>query len=109
MSKTRNVMAGLVLGCAMAVLPQAAFAQSDEYPFLGTWDCEVATFTFTPQIWNNGSEDFPIQEIQEGSDGSWTILFADDTYFTVSDFTDSTMSWLSGVSGDAFTCNRTAD
>ena len=89
------------------VLPQTAFAEDDTYPFLGTWDCEVATFKLTSKIWNNGSEDIPIEEIQEGTDGSWTLLFANDDYFTVSDFTGDTMSWLSGESGDAFTCKRT--
>ncbi len=94
---------------ALAVLPQTAFAQGDEYPFLGTWDCEVATFSFTRSTWNNGADEIPIQKIQQGSDGSWTLLFADDYYFTVSDFADDNMSWLSGESGDNFTCKRTGD
>jgi len=36
---------------------------ADELPFIGTWDCEVATFSFTPTVYNNGSEDLPIEEV----------------------------------------------
>ena len=95
-----------LFGALVAFAP-TAYAEDARYPFIGAWDCEVATFTFTPGTWNNGSEDLPIQEVQEGSDGgSWTLLFAGDYYFTVSDFNDDTMSWLSGESGDNFTCTR---
>ena len=89
-----------------AALPQAALAQGGNYPFLGTWDCGVATFAFTPSAWNNGAEDMTIQKIQAGKSGSWTLLFAGDYYFTVSDFTGDSMTWLSGESGDSLTCKR---
>ncbi|QPC87252.1 hypothetical protein GA830_11255 [Mesorhizobium sp. NBSH29] len=88
-------------------LPAAAMAE--ELPFLGTWDCEVATFTFTPSIYNNGSEDMPIEEIQEGSDGSYTLLFADDYFITLSGFTETEMGWYSEASGDNFACTRISD
>ena len=83
-------------------------ARSDELPFVGTWDCEVATFTFTPTVYNNGSEDLPIEEVQEGSDGSWTLMFADDYIITLSGFTGDTMGWFSPASGDNFSCTRVA-
>ncbi len=82
-------------------------SQPDEYPFVGTWDCEVATFSFTPDVYNNGSEDLPISEIQEGTDGSYTLFLPDDYVITLSGFDGETMGWYSHASGDAFTCTRT--
>lgn len=75
-------------------------------PFLGTWDCEVAYFRFTPRVYNNGSEDLPILEIQEGSDGSYTLFFADDYSITLGDFAGDSMTWLSAASGDSFNCEK---
>lgn len=74
------------------------------YPFEGRWDCEVATFTFTPATYSNGSETFDIAEIQEGTDGSYT-LFIPDAAITLSGFEDDTMGWFSHASGDSFNCN----
>lgn len=79
------------------------------YPFIGAWDCEVAVMTFTGYIYNNGEEDIPIQEVQENSDGSYTLLFAGDYFFTLSGFTPNQMGWLSGETGDSFTCTRLDD
>jgi hypothetical protein len=76
------------------------------YPFIGSWDCEVAVMTFTGYIYNNGEEDIPIQEVQENSDGSYTLLFAGDYFFTLSGFTPNQMGWLSGETGDSFNCTR---
>jgi hypothetical protein len=92
------IAAGLL---AFGSLPAAA---EDELPFIGTWDCEVATFTFTEDSYNNGSEDLPIQEIQEGTDGSYTLFFADDYIITLSGFTGDAMGWFSPASGDSFQC-----
>lgn len=83
-------------------------ARSDGLPFVGTWDCEVQTFTFTASTYNNGSEDLPIQEVQEGSDGSYTLFFVDDYIITLSGFTGDTMGWFSPASGDNFNCTRVA-
>jgi hypothetical protein len=80
-------------------------ARADDLPFLGEWDCGVATFTFTADTYNNGSEDMPIQEVQEGSDGSYTLLFAQDYTITLSGFTDDAMGWLSS-SGESLECKR---
>ena len=93
---------------AIALSPMPAFAQED-LPFLGRWDCEVAEFTFTPDTYNNGSEDLPILEIQEGTDGSYTLFFDDDYAITLSGFTGETMGWYSLASGDAFDCTRLPD
>lgn len=79
---------------------------ADEYPFVGKWDCEVATFIFTPTVYNNGSEDLPILEIQEGSDGSYTLFFENGYLITLSGFTRDAMGWYSHASGDSFNCRR---
>lgn len=75
-------------------------------PFLGTWDCEVATFTFTTDTFNNGTDDLPIQEIQEGSDGSYAIFLSDEYFISVSGFVGDQMGWLSSETGDSFQCTR---
>jgi hypothetical protein len=87
--------------CALTSAP----ALADDPPFLGEWDCGVATFTFTADTYNNGSEDMPIEEVQEGSDGSYTLLFAKDYTITLSGFTDDAMGWLSS-SGESLECKR---
>ena len=89
----------------MLLATGAGPASADEYPFVGEWDCGVATFTFTPEIYNNGSEDMPIQEVQEGTDGSYTLFLADDYTVTLSGFTGDEMGWLSS-SGEDLQCKR---
>jgi hypothetical protein len=91
---------------AALVLAAPAAAMAERLPFIGTWDCEVATFTFTSKVYNNGSEDLPIEDIQEGTDGSYTLFFADDYTISLSGFTGDTMGWLSSASGDSFNCTR---
>lgn len=98
----RKVAALTAIVFALAAAPAGA----QDRPFVGEWDCEVATFVITEEIYNNGSEDLPIEEIQEGTDGTWTFLFADGYFFTVGDVTEDTMTWLSGESGDTFSCRR---
>lgn len=97
----------VITSAVLALMASPAFSQ--DLPFVGTWDCEVATFTFTPETYNNGSDDLPIEEIQEGTDGSWTLFFADDYMITLSGFTGDQMGWFSHASGDAFTCTRVAE
>jgi hypothetical protein len=80
-------------------------SRADDLPFVGEWDCGVATFTFTGDTYNNGSEDMPIQEVQEGTDGSYTLFLADDYTITLSGFTGDAMGWLSS-SGESLECKR---
>ncbi|NDV85165.1 hypothetical protein GTW51_00445 [Aurantimonas aggregata] len=95
----------LLAAALLAFVPATASA-SDDLPFLGTWDCEVEIFTFTPTTYDTGSEALAIEEVQEGSDGSYTLLFADDYLITLSGFTGDTMGWFSPASGDSFACTR---
>lgn len=89
---------------ATLVTAGPAFADDADMPFIGTWDCEVATFTFTADTYDKGSETLPIEEVQEGSDGSWTLMFAEDYIITLSGFTGDEMGWFSPASGDSFQC-----
>jgi hypothetical protein len=86
----------------------AALAQdgSDELPFVGRWNCEVAEFAFTDTTYDNGTEVLPIREVQEGTDGSYTLFFDDDYMITLSGFTGDAMGWFSHESGDNFACTR---
>ncbi|MGB3336311.1 MAG: hypothetical protein WBA73_03945 [Devosia sp.] len=79
---------------------------NDDYPFVGSWDCEIAIMSFTAETYDSGSGAIPIEEIQQGSDGSWTLMFKDDYWITLSGFTGSEMGWFSGASGDSFNCAR---
>jgi len=97
----------LPAACALSLFAASAPAgAAEKLPFEGTWDCEVGTFTFTPKVYNNGSEDLPILEVQEGTDGSYTLMFADDYSISLSGFTGDKMGWLSSASGDSFQCTR---
>jgi len=90
---------------AFALLTLAAPSIADELPFVGQWDCGVATFVFTPETYNNGTDDLPIQEVQEGTDGSYTVFLADDYTITLSGFTGDEMGWLSS-NGESLECKR---
>ena len=80
-----------IAAAAIATLLASTATSAGDLPFLGTWDCEVAIFTFTPTTYNNGSD---------------TLLFADDYFITLSGFTGDSMGWFSEASGDNFSCTR---
>ena len=101
----RLALRAAALWAAGALGAQAA----EDLPFVGTWNCEVATFTFTPTTYNNGSEDLAIRDRQEGTDGSYTLFFDDDYTVTLSGFSEDAMGWFSPSSGDSFQCTRTGE
>jgi hypothetical protein len=101
--QSRLVSLALVAGAMWASV--TAPSSADDLPFIGEWDCGVATFTFTEATYNNGSEDMPILEAQEGTDGSYTLFFADDYTITLSGFTGDAMGWFSS-SGESLECKR---
>ncbi|HEV7251505.1 MAG TPA: hypothetical protein VGN97_00170 [Mesorhizobium sp.] len=102
----RSLDVYLAAGTEDASSSEPVSSDGDKYPFVGEWDCEVGTFTFTSTVYNNGSEDLAINEIQEGTDGSYTLFFDDDYLITLSGFTGDTMGWFSHASGDNFSCRR---
>ena len=91
----------LALFC-LAASPLAA----QTYPFEGTWDCEASVFTFTTDTYlpGEGGDLLEIDSILDSRDGSFAITMPDGYTVYVSMNNDGTMSWLSGESGDSFSC-----
>ena len=93
---------GLPLALAACVSDPVAV---DPYPFVGTWDCEVEVFTFTDTTWNNGSQTLPIRNVTR--DGrNYTLLFSGNYVIALAAVTDTGMTWVSGRTGDQFSCRR---
>lgn len=99
---TMTVMLGA--GCAMAQAPAARPAPA--YPFLGKWDCEVATFTFTDKVYNNGSDNMPIRKIVSVGRNTYQLDFGKGYKISVQVVNARKMNWLSHESGDGFSCKR---
>jgi hypothetical protein len=102
MSLARLAALCLVL---LSVSSLSASAQED-YPFTGEWNCDGAPFVFTSTVYSTGDDDFTIQEVQEGSDGSYTLFLTDEVYITLSDITDDTLSFSSSESNRTMSCHR---
>ncbi|MFN3724601.1 MAG: hypothetical protein ACK4VZ_16410 [Paracoccaceae bacterium] len=91
--------------CVMASLYAGAALAQEPHAFEGRWDCGVATFTFTADSYNTGSDDMPITDI--AIDGTGFVLsFEDDYQLYVAVNEDGTLYWFSPASGDTFTCTR---
>jgi hypothetical protein len=99
-----HLIAALPLIATAACVPPPA-GPATAYPFVGAWDCEIATFTFTDTTYDNGSETLPIRAIDQ-SGNAYTLGFDDGYVVTLGMNADGTMSWLSGATGDQFTCQR---
>lgn len=109
--RDRMVAAAAALGLMLASMASANADGFEKdlaapYPFIGQWDCEVAVMSFTETTYNNGSDDLPIIEIQEGTDGSYALFIEDDYFISLSGFTGDNMGWLSSATGDSFNCVR---
>ena len=93
---TLSLLAFLFARAAYADVPLA---------FEGRWDCQVATFTFTAQTYDTGSDVMPINDI--AIDGSGYVLSFDNNYQLFVALNDNgTLYWFSPASGDSFTCAR---
>lgn len=97
-------MRRILLASVAALAP--AMASAAEYPFVGKWDCEVSTFTFTNRIYNNGSENLPYTAIRFGKANDVTLEFAKGYKISLQGVGAKTMSWHSHESGDTFSCKR---
>lgn len=93
------------LPLALLCLTASPLAAQD-YPFEGSWSCEVADFTFTADSYQpgEGSDVLTIASILDTRDGYFTITMSDGYSLTVSMMDDGTMGWLSGETGDMFSC-----
>lgn len=105
--------AGLLLSTLM-MLPAPADAgvslaagKSKDAPYIGQWDCGVATFTFTEDSYSTGDEPMAILKV-DVENGNYHFLLTDDYSFWVSSVTDTSMEWLSDATGDNFSCKRIA-
>ncbi len=95
--------------CLTFVLAVTACTQESKltvpYGFVGSWDYEVSTFTFTNSTYNNGSESYSIQSVsQQGRD--YVLRFAGGYTIALAAVTETGMTWVSGASGDQFNCRR---
>jgi hypothetical protein len=91
-------------GCVSSPDP-APVPDTPAYPFVGTWDCEVETFTFTATTYNNGSETLPIENVV-ARDPSYALSFANGYAVALDMDGADRMQWLSGETGDTFQCKR---
>lgn len=94
----------LRLAAALLLLTLPALA-AEEPPYVGTWDCEVSTFTFTADSYDAGEGPMPILK-SEKDGGAYTLTFADDYQIGLANITATEMDWASGASGDTFHCKR---
>lgn len=79
---------------------------ADEYPFVGKWNCEVATFTFTNRTYHNGSQTMRFEAIHFGKGNDFRLDFKGGYKTSLFDVTKKTMTWHSLASGDTFKCSR---
>ncbi len=100
-------MRGLLALALLAITVVAPVRAADSLtpPWVGRWDCEVATFTFTPTHYDAGEGPMPIRAATV-EDGIWTLAFDDDYRINLSNVTKTSMEWFSQASGDGFSCKR---
>jgi hypothetical protein len=89
----------------LAASSPAARAQED-YPFTGEWNCDGGPFVFTSTVYSTGEQDFDVQEVQEGTDGSYTLFLTDEVYITLSEITGDTLDFSSSESNRTMSCRR---
>ena len=79
-------------------------------PFLGKWDCQVSTFTFTAGTYSPGlgSAELRLTRVEKYGDDTFGLTFADGYRLGLIDVTATTMIWSSPQSGDSFNCQRIA-
>ena len=100
----KSIQAGsLVLLGSMAAA--SAQTQTQNYPFVGRWDCEVATFTFTETAYNNGSETLRMTRVEKKG-ANYLLTFPKNYTIMLAGITPTRMSWASGASGDGFNCKK---
>jgi hypothetical protein len=100
MSLARLAAASLLL------LATSGAARAQDYPFIGEWECDGAPFVFSSTVYSIGDDSYDIQEVQEGSDGSYTLFLSDEVYITLSEITSDTLDFSSSESSRTMNCRR---
>ena len=88
-----------------AFLAATSTLAAGDTPYVGSWDCGVATFTFTTETYDAGEGPMPIRKVDK-EDANYILSFDDGYQIGLSGITDSSMQWLSMASGDTFDCKR---
>ncbi|HEV7248489.1 MAG TPA: hypothetical protein VGN93_16050 [Shinella sp.] len=101
MTLARLVAVSLLL--AASCLPARA---QEDYPFTGEWECDGAPFVFTSTVYSIGDESFNVQEVQEGTDGSYSLFLSDEVYIYLSAITADTLDFSSSESDRTLSCRR---
>lgn len=103
----------LLAGC-LAATPSAADRSASSsglaagLSFLGTWDCEVETFTFTADSYRPGAHAPALRyvQVERYGDDTFGLTFPNDYRIGLMGVTRNTMTWSSPQSGDIFECAR---
>lgn len=96
-------LAAISLLLAASCLPARA---QEDYPFTGEWECDGAPFVFTATAYSIGDDTYDVQEVQEGSDGSYTLFLSDEVYIYLSAITADTLDFSSSESSRTLSCRR---
>lgn len=101
MSLARLAATSLVLLFAATTV-----SAQDDYSFTGEWECDGAPFVFTSTVYSIGDDSYNVQEVQEGSDGSYSLFLSDEVYITLSEITADTLDFSSSESNRTLSCRR---
>ena len=96
-------LAAVSLLLVASILPARA---QEDYPFTGEWECDGAPFVFTSTVYSIGDDSYDIQEVQEGTDGSYSLFLTDEVYITLSEITGDTLDFSSSESNRTMSCRR---
>lgn len=78
---------------------------AEPYAFVGSWDCQVETFTFTNTTYNDGTNTYPIRTVAQDGD-NYTLFMAGGFKVGLGYVTETGLTWVSGTTGDQFNCRR---
>lgn len=99
-------VAGRLLSITLILVCQAGSGRATELPFVGTWNCEVATFKFTARTYNNGTKTIHMSGIEFGKKADFLLRFPDGYRLSLLNVKKTSMIWHSPISGDTFECRR---
>ncbi len=95
-----------IVAAAVIILANTApgFAAGDT-PYIGSWDCGVATFSFTKDTYDAGEGPILVRKVEK-EDGNYILTFDENYQIGLSSVTKTSMQWVSMASGDMFDCKR---